>query len=385
MPFCFHKCHYCDFYSIVDGPADDARTHRPAREAAFVDRLIAELKTRAAKVDLRPRTVFVGGGTPTLLAADLWRELLRELEQLGVRERLVEWTVEANPETVTPELADVLVQGGVNRVSLGAQSFQPALLKTLERWHAPANVARAVQVLHSAGIANCNLDLIFAIPGQTPRMLDDDIDAALALSPEHLSCYSLIFEPNTALHQRQQLGKIAPVDEDLETAMYEQVIDRLGSAGFEHYEVSNWARWPQDQLDRSADVTSPRRCLHNELYWRNENWLGVGPAVASHINGHRWKNEAHLGRYLAHQGEPPTTDHECLSPQRSVGEQLMLRLRLREGVEIAWLQQHVPEHDARHAEIASLIDQGFVERTATHVRMKQKGLFVADAILARLL
>lgn len=385
VPFCFHKCHYCDFYSIVDGPAEDARTHRPAREAGFVDRLIAELRTRATQVDLRPRTVFVGGGTPTLLAAELWRSLLREFEQLGVRERAVEWTVEANPETVTPELAEALVAGGVNRVSLGAQSFQPALLKTLERWHEPANVARAVEALRAAGITNINLDLIFAIPGQTPTMLDADIDAALALSPAHLSCYSLIFEPNTALHQRQQLGRIAPMDEDREAAMYEQVIDHLARAGFEHYEVSNWARWPAEQADRSADAASPRRCLHNELYWRNENWLGVGPAAASHIDGHRWKNEAHLGRYLAHQGEPPTTDHERLSQERSIGEQLMLRLRLREGVELAWLREHVPADDPRLAEIDDLVRQDFIERTATHVRMKQKGLFVADAILARLL
>ncbi len=385
VPFCFHKCHYCDFYSIVDGPAENAATHRPAREQLFVDRLIAELKARAAHVELKPRTIFVGGGTPTLLAADLWRRLLLELTAMGVRDRLVEWTVEANPETVTSELASVLAEGGVNRVSLGAQSFQPQLLKTLERWHEPANVARAVQILRAAGIGNINLDLIFATPGQTPAMLDADLSAALALAPTHLSCYSLIFEPNTALNQRRQQGQIAPVDEDDEAAMYEQVIDRLASASFEHYEVSNWARWPAESVDRSADFASPLRCMHNELYWRNENWLGVGPAAASHIDGHRWKNEAHLGRYLAHDGEPPTTDHECLSPQRSVGEQLMLRLRLREGVEIAWLHQHVPPTDPRRAEIESFIEQGFVEQTPTHVRLKQKGLFVADALLARLL
>ena len=152
VPFCFHKCHYCDFYSIVDGPAENAANHQPAREALFVDRLIEELQHRATQIELHPRTIFVGGGTPTLLAADLWRRLLGKLNELGVRQRLTEWTVEANPETVTAEMAEVLAAGGVNRVSLGAQSFQPQLLKVLERWHEPANVARAVRHLRAAGI-----------------------------------------------------------------------------------------------------------------------------------------------------------------------------------------------------------------------------------------
>ncbi|MEX0655597.1 MAG: radical SAM family heme chaperone HemW [Phycisphaeraceae bacterium] len=388
VPFCYHKCHYCDFYSLVDQP-----TGKGDRQDRFTDALIGELRHQAGTYDLRPRTLFVGGGTPTLLRPELWQRLLTALEQLGTLTTVEEFTVEANPETVTPELMATLAAGGVSRVSMGAQSFQPRLLKALERWHEPASVGRAAGLVRDAGIENLNLDLIFAIPGQTMAELDADLDAVLALAPTHLSCYSLIFEPDTALTKKMQLGMVQPMDEETERAMYERVMARLAAAGFEHYEVSNWASvqgaGDGDQGSGGGEgagtLPNAARCLHNLIYWRNGDWLGAGPSAASHVAGRRWKNQPHIGRYLAEAPTPPIVDEERLPETQRVGEQLMLGLRLRAGVRLDWLASVVPAGDPRHATIDECVGHGLLERTATHLRLTHEGLFLADALIARLL
>ncbi|MFW6033252.1 MAG: coproporphyrinogen-III oxidase family protein, partial [Phycisphaeraceae bacterium] len=285
-----------------------------------------------------------------------------------------------------PDLMPVLVEGGVNRLSMGAQSFQPDLLKALERWHDPASVGRAVDLARAAGIANINLDLIFAVPGQSMAQLDADLDALLALEPEHVSCYSLIFEPGTPLTVKMQQGKVRPAREDLERDMFERVIDRLGEAGFEHYEVSNWARRPADTpAGTPADAPSPDRCEHNLIYWRSENWLGLGPSAASHRNGQRWKNLAHLGRYLAEAPHPPREEDEALEPARQVGERLMMGLRVREGVPLGWLEDALPPDDPRWRLIDEFTGHGLIERTDTHLRLTRRGLFLTDAVAEQLL
>lgn len=358
VPFCFHKCHYCDFYSLVD---------QQDRQATFTDRLIDEMRCAAERSPLTPRTIFVGGGTPTLLRIELWQRLLAAMRDLQLVNGIEEFTVEANPETVTAELLDVLVAGGVNRISIGAQSSNHALLKTLERWHDPSNVSRAVRLARAAGLSNINLDHIFAIPGQTMAMLDADIDTALALDVEHLSYYGLTYEPNTAMTQRLKQGQFQPLDESLERDMYARVMEQLAAGGYEHYEISNWAK-------------PGRRCAHNLIYWRSGNWLGVGPSAASHLDGRRWKNAPHLGRYLA-ESTPSITDEERLSPDQRLGERLMMGLRLREGVALSI----VPEDDPRRAAIDELADIGMLTREQDRLRLTGRGLFVADAVMARLL
>lgn len=376
VPFCFHKCHYCDFYSLVDKADPERRRHDE-----FTSALIAELQHQAERYVLRPRTIFVGGGTPTLLQPRVWDRLMAALRELGALDRVEEFTVECNPETLTAELAETLAAGGVNRMSMGAQTFQPHLLKALERWHDPASVGRAIGLARAAGIGNVNLDLIFAIPGQTLGEVDADLDAALALGPTHLSCYSLIFEPHTPLTQKMKLGQVEPVEEDLERAMYERVIDRLAAEGFEHYEVSNWAR--QRGGDESAQP--PYRCLHNMIYWQNGNWIGAGPSAASHVAGRRWKNKGHLGQYLAEAPQPPVVDEEELPRERRVGEQIMLALRLREGARLDWLDDALRDDAARQATVEHLLTIRMLERTPSHLRLTREGLFVADAVIAQLL
>lgn len=371
VPFCFHKCHYCDFYSIVDDRASGDR------QEVFTHRLIAELDHRSSQADFtRPATIFVGGGTPTLLRPDLWRLLLDAIWRHADRSAVAEFTVEANPETVTPELMDILVAGGVNRVSLGAQSFNPALLKTLERWHDPASVPRAVGMVRAAGITNFNLDIIFAIPGQTLDTHHADLDAVLDIAPNHISSYGLTYEPNTAMTQRLKMRQFTPIDEDTERQMYAAVIARLAAAGFIHYEISNWAR-----QSGSHDF----RCRHNLAYWTNLNWLGFGPGAASHVDGHRWKNQPHIGKYLDMRPEPPIVDQEYLPAERRAGEELMLRLRLSEGVPRGWIESRLPPADARHKKLRELVAIGMLEWAGDHLRLTPAGLFVADSVIAELL
>jgi oxygen-independent coproporphyrinogen-3 oxidase len=361
VPFCFHKCHYCDFYSIVD---------RQDRQAAFTDRLVGEAGAIGERVGGAIRTIFIGGGTPTLLRTDLWGRLLEGLRWAFDLSELEEFTVEANPETVTEELLDTLAGGGVNRLSLGAQSFDPRQLETLERWHDPANVGRAVELARAAGIEDINLDLIFAVPGQSLAEWGHDLARALELEPDHLACYGLTYEPNTPLTQKMQRGRVTPCEDDLEARMYETTIRTLAEAGLEHYEISNFAR-------------PGRRCDHNLLYWRSGNWLALGPSAAGHLDGLRWKNVPHLGRYLAGSGAAPVEDLERLEPDAALGEQLMLRFRVLEGVERAWLEPRLDER--RRDAIEGLIAEGMLERTADHIRLTRRGLMLADSVVAELL
>jgi len=369
VPFCFHRCHYCDFYSVVDRASpDDADSRQPA----FLEALRRELAARveaAGHGGLAPDSLFVGGGTPTMLRPDLWRVLLSDLSESGLLRRAAEFTVEANPETVTPQLADVLAGGGVDRVSLGAQSFDPAHLRTLERWHDPASVRRSIEHLRAAGIRRFNLDLIFGIPGQSVADFDHDLAAALELGVEHLSCYGLTYEPNTALTTRLRQGKVTRCDEAVEAAMYEHAMDRLAAAGFEHYEISAWARPGQQSR-------------HNLHYWRNDDYLGVGPGAASHVRGVRWKNKPHLDQYIAASPDPPISELEQPGARGRADEQLMMGLRLREGVAGAWLERAFAHQTQA---LARLEAGGFLERVGENTRLTRRGLLVADSVIATLI
>lgn len=322
IPFCFHKCHYCDFYSIVDSRD---------RQRAFTARLVRELRALAPFSGGLPlETVFVGGGTPTLLEPELWVELLAAMGEAfdlsvirsGIREGGGEFTVECNPETATPELMGVLAAGGVNRVSIGAQSFDPAMLKTLERWHDPENVGRAVELAAGAGIERRSVDLIYAIPGQSLEGWGRDLERALSLGVTHLSAYNLTYEPNTAMTIRLKQGEFSPTPEELEVEMFRLTNETLSRAGLERYEVSNYA-------------VPGHECAHNLAYWRQKQWIAAGPSASGHLAGHRYKVVARLGDYLQDRedGLSPLVEHEGPDARRALAEIVMTGLRLREGLD----------------------------------------------------
>lgn len=335
VPFCSHKCHYCDFYSFVD---------TRDQQAAFVDRLIDELGRLAPHAAGAPlRTIFIGGGTPSLLAIRHWERVLGVLDSLfdlswmgraGRGEAVArgEFTVECNPESATPELMRTLAAGGVNRVSVGAQSFVPRHLRTLERTHNPANVGRALDAARDAGIARVSADLIFGIPGQTLGEWESDLRTAIALGTTHLSCYALTYEPNTPMTARLRRGEFEPMDEDIETEMFNLTVRVLREAGLERYEVSNFAKQGHESR-------------HNLAYWRQEQWLAAGPSASGHawagiglrsgLGSWRWKNVPRLGDYLASSGLSPVVDVETPDAARLVRERIMMGLRIAEGIDCA--------------------------------------------------
>ncbi|MDG2201362.1 MAG: radical SAM family heme chaperone HemW [Phycisphaerales bacterium] len=366
VPFCRHRCHYCDFYTIAG---------REEAFEAYVERLLDEILASAAVLQGPLETVFIGGGTPTILPPGL---LKRALD--GVRTALpvgtnCEWTVEANPETVTEACAEALAAGGVNRVSLGAQSFHPERLKTLERQHDPSTVGRSLDRLRQAGIEQLSLDLIFAIPGQTIEQWDADLTAALELGIDHISAYSLVYEQGTPLTRRRDRGEVTPIEEDVEAAMYEHAISRLAEAGMVHYEVSNWAR-------------EGAACRHNLLYWANEDWWAIGPGAAGHVQGVRWKNLPRLAAYLEGTGLPRITVPEQLDEDGRIGESFMMGLRLLEGMDRERVESLLAggnRAQVRHAAIEGRVASGHLAWEADRLRLTPTGLMVADSIIMDLL
>lgn len=314
LPFCAHRCGYCDFVTVVG---------RHGEHGSYVDALLAELELERQLLATEVETVFVGGGTPTFTEPDELRRLLVALPAA------TEVTVEANPETVTPELAALLRESGVTRVSLGAQTFDPELLSVLERRAGPDDVRRAFYHLRDANFDNISLDLIYGIPGQSPAALETDIDEALALGPEHLSCYELEAKVGTRFTHRhgEELRRQADALEDY----FERVVGRLTQAGYRWYETANFCRPPETAGGRDL------RAQHNLAYWLGRDYVGVGIGAVSTVLGERWRNTPRLPVYTASLagGRRPPRELELLSADVQQRERVMLGLRLDEPLPVA--------------------------------------------------
>jgi oxygen-independent coproporphyrinogen-3 oxidase len=363
LPFCAHRCGYCDFVTVVG---------RREQHMAYVDALLAELARERSVLAPSLETIFLGGGTPTFTAP---AELARLLAVLPVAEEL---TVEANPETVTPELARLLRAGGVNRVSLGAQSFQPQLLDVLERGAGPDDVRRAVHTLRDAGFDNISLDLIYGIPGQSASDLDRDLAEALALEPEHVSCYELEAKPGTRFTHAHgdELERQAEAME----GYFEQAVDMLTGAGYRWYETANFCLAGVRAAGRDL------RARHNLAYWWGRDYLGIGMGAVSTVAGVRSRNLPGLGRYLAAlgRGESPPRELEALDDETSARERLLLGLRLDEPVSLSAvaeaLDREAAERLARHGLVELNADNGRSTLTLT-----RRGRFLGGGVTAELL
>lgn len=346
----------------------------------FAERLIRELHGLSSRVESEPlRTIFVGGGTPSLLRVDLWQALLAALEQFfdltGIRCGRGEFTVECNPESVTPELLRVLRLGGVDRISMGAQSFHRAHLKTLERLHNPESVRPAIEMARAAGFRRLSVDLIFGIPGQSLDDWQRDLDSALSLETEHLSCYNLTYEPGTAMTARLRRGDFSPADEDTEVEMYELTARHLASAGFERYEVSNYCK-PGCESQ------------HNLAYWRQEDWLAAGPSASGHIAGWRWKNVPRLDDYLraSEDGLAEAVDVESPDFARALRERIWTGLRLREGLDSEAILKCARALSADAGKrlataVAEARDEGMLTDTGGRWVLTERGMLLADGIV----
>lgn len=373
VPFCVRKCGYCDFYSLPQ-PQD-----RAAPDAArYLAALERELEL-VVPADFRARTVFVGGGTPTELSApDLERLLALCLTRVDPA-TLAEWTVESNPGTLTREKALLLRAAGVTRVSMGVQSFDPENLAFLGRIHSAEEAVQSYNLLRDLGFGNINLDLIFGIPGSSTERVRRDLDRILALAPEHVACYALIFEEGTPLYRLREKGLVFEVDDEMELSQYRLVRETLAGAGYRHYEISNFAR-------------PGRECRHNLLYWGPGEYYGLGPAAHAHLAGARSANIRDLGRWCQDllSGRLAREFEERLEPEARAREALVMGLRRLEGVPSARFRAATGfDFDAlRGAEIERLVRQGLLERAGgaegERVRLTERGLFLSDTVFAEL-
>jgi len=366
LPFCAHRCGYCDFVTVVG---------RVEQHGSYVDALLAELEREAGVLADPLETVFVGGGTPTFTEP---AALQRVLEALPAA---VEVTVEANPETVTPELAALLRDSGVNRVSLGAQTFAPRLLETLERGAGPDDVRRAVHTLRDARYDNISLDLIYGIPCQEPADLDRDLAEALALVPEHLSLYELEAKPGTRF--TRAFGDELARQADAMEGYFEHVVETLTGSGYRWYETANFCLTGERVGGRDL------RAHHNLGYWLGRDYLGLGIGAVSTLGELRRRNAPSLPRYveaLAAGGEPPR-ELEQLDAATKAQERVMLGLRLDEPLPLAGLEAVIDRVALERlaagglVEIAAGPDPGGGEA----LRLTKRGRFLGDGVTAELL
>jgi oxygen-independent coproporphyrinogen-3 oxidase len=360
VPFCAHHCGYCDFAVAVG--RDDAIVR-------YLSALEAELSGLGTPQSVG--TIFLGGGTPTHLATAPLDRLLTAVRRWLPPVTGQEFSVEANPGTLDTEKITVLAAHGVNRVSLGAQSFHPALLRVLERDHQPADVPRAVDRIRQR-IAQVSLDLIFGVPGQTLADWHSDLAQALALGPDHVSTYGLTFEKGTRLWKQRQQGQLQSLDEDAELAMYLHAMDTLAPAGLEHYEISNFAR-------------PGRRCRHNGVYWANEAYFGFGMGAARYVRGRRELNTRDLTTYLnrALAGQSPTFQSETLEPEDRARETIGQNLRRAEGIaRPRFGEQTGFELDALSGTtVRALVASGHLCDDGISVWLTRQGKCVADAVI----
>lgn len=367
LPFCARRCPYCDF---ATSPLDRAA------EAAYLEALGRELTDRLPP-RWRPRTVYLGGGTPAELTTAGVERLIELLGPLTAEAQEV--TLEANPRTLLRRKLSALQAGlRVDRLSLGVQSFTPRLLRRLGRFHRPRDVEVAVAVARDLGVPSIGLDLIFAIPGQRERELEHDLEALLRLAPDHVSTYGLTIEHDTAYGARAAAGRLLPMGDDRQARYYRRVRARLRAAGYEHYEVSNFAR-------------PGHRSLHNRVYWRNAPFHAVGLGAASHVRGTRETNHRVLGDYLAAiqqgGGQAAVAERERLPHARKVRETAYLALRTSEGIVPARFRRDtgVDPLALFAPELERLFTLGLLTRTGERVHLSGRAVALADAVARELL
>jgi oxygen-independent coproporphyrinogen-3 oxidase len=357
VPFCASRCGYCDFNtytaSELGGLDTEAYLDAVERELALAKRVV-----QPARVD----TVFVGGGTPTLLTPAQLGRLLEAIDKAWGLAGDAEVTTEANPESVAPDSLKALRNTGFTRISLGMQSSSPHVLRILDRQHTPGRAPRAAAEAREAGFAHVNLDLIYGTPGETAADFAKSLDRAIDAGVDHVSAYSLIVEDGTRLAARIRRGELAAPDDDVAADRYLAAEERLSAAGLDWYEVSNWAKG------------SAARCRHNLLYWRGGDWWGLGPGAHSHVGGVRWWNVKHPARYaaLTKEGKSPGLGREILTPDQRHTERLMLRLRLADGLPASEID-------------STKLQAGLLRIEGGRATLTLRGRLMADAVVRDLL
>jgi oxygen-independent coproporphyrinogen III oxidase len=365
VPFCLSKCGYCDFYSLAD-----------ASELAepYLEALGAELQQNAELLASPLDSIFIGGGTPTALEPSLLGRLLAMLTDLG--DDKTEFSIEANPCTVTDKKARMLGDAGVNRVNLGAQSFVQGELAAMGRIHDPDRIVAAWETLRSVKIERLGLDLIYAAPGQNLDSWRVSLDQALDLRPDHLSCYALTVEPDTAIGRLRDSGEFVEMDDSDQADCYQAALEAARAAGLERYEISNFA-------------AHGKECRHNLTYWRNEPYLGLGPAAASYIAGVRRINSPDVNAYIRaiDAGRQPPGESERITGRAEMAETLMLALRMSRGADRQAFAERfgMDPTDAFAETIKRYCDQGAMLIDSERIRIAPQAMLVSNTIIADIL
>jgi putative oxygen-independent coproporphyrinogen III oxidase len=372
VPFCAARCGYCDFNTYTASELAGSG----ASPEGWLQAVRRELELAARTVGSRAvDTVFVGGGTPSLLGAARLAAAVDAIRATFGLAPDAEVTTEANPESTSPEFFAGLVGAGFTRVSLGMQSAAPHVLAVLDRRHTPGRAVAAAAEARAAGLAHVNLDLIYATPGETDDDLRASLDAVLTAGVDHVSAYALIVEDGTALHRRVARGELSAPDDDVAAARYELIDDRLSAAGLGWYEVSNWAAGPGAV------------CRHNLGYWLDGDWWGLGPGAHSHLAGRRWWNVKHPARYAAvlGAGQSPEAGNEVLTDAERHTERVMLRLRLASGLPLELLDD-TGRRAAELAERDGLLELVLVaDGPAGRAVLTPRGRLLADGVVHALL
>lgn len=361
IPFCTQICHYCDFSKVFikNQPVDD-----------YLRALMEEIRAyEPGPVD----TLYIGGGTPSALSAPQLEFLLEGLASIFDISQVQEWTLEANPGDLSQDKIDVMAKAGLNRISLGVQTFDDRELRQIGRMHQEKDIYESIDQLKAAGFHNISIDLIYALPNQTMEQVVTNVEKALALDIPHMSLYSLILENHTVFMNRMRRGQLNLPQEDLEVDMFHYIINRLKEAGFDHYEISNFCRPGYESR-------------HNLMYWDNAEYYGLGAGASGYLNGVRYRNHGPIRHYLeAVAAGDARVYKEELSLKEQMEEELFLGLRKRSGVSIQRFEQKFARsfEEVYGKVVAQLLEEGLLIREGDRLRTSQKGLFLGDTVAER--
>ena len=361
LPYCSSRCIYCGFFSSTG----------KKNQSEYIDAVLKELEMRTTEMFSKPETVYFGGGTPSFLSISLLERLVRGIAERIDVSRVGEWTMECNPDDVSPELAHWLSSSPINRVSMGVQTFSDERLRWLHRRHSSKQVKEAVSLLRQSGIQNLSLDLMYGFPKQTIEEWKADISECLSLHPEHISAYTLMYEEGTPLFSMLEKGIVTEIDEDLSLRMFEILVDSLTEAGYEHYEISNFSL--------------PRfQSRHNSNYWQQVPYLGIGAGAHSYDLSQRWNNVCNIESYISSvEAGRIDSEYEETTPEIRYNDIVTTALRTRHGIDLTMLQESFRSYLLSQAE--SHIAHGRLTVDGSHVHLTRKGIFTSDDIMSDLI
>ena len=364
LPFCISKCPYCDFNSY------------PLKEenqiTSYISALYKEITTYSQKLKkINIRTIYFGGGTPTILSGVQIYNILEFCKDKFTVDKNAEITIEANPGTLDGEKLKLLIESGINRLSLGAQSFNDLFLKKLGRIHNTQDIIDSYYLAREKGFNNINIDIMFALPDQTTKDLQTTLEKAVSLKPDHLSLYNLTIKPGTEYYEKYKRGKLKLPTEDEEFDMYDWAINFLKENNFEHYEIANFAR-------------PYKRSMHNLIYWQNKPYLGIGAGAYSFIKGYRYMNYENPGRYIKEimSGKLPVDNGEKLSLRKRMIETIILGLRTKDGVGFKKFKTRfgVNLNDIFFKQVNKLVNLALLEKGDCKIKLTKKGIFLANTV-----